>query len=49
MTNIGASDTIRFIQQFHLGYGDYTKERNTQFKDLTIEEILKEINTTQNK
>jgi hypothetical protein len=41
--HIGASDTIRFIRQYHSGYGDYTKEREELFKDLTIDDVVNEI------
>ena len=34
---------IRFIQQFDLGSGDYTKERNEIFKNYTFESIVDEI------
>ena len=37
---IGIVDTVRFLNQFTTGYGDYTEERVTLFKDLTLDEIL---------
>ena len=37
---LGVVDTVRFLNQFTTGYGDYTQERETLFKDLTLEEIL---------
>jgi hypothetical protein len=37
---IGIADTVRFLNQFSAGYGDYTKERETLFEDLTLDEIL---------
>ena len=37
---MGIVDTVRFLNQFTTGYGDYTKERQTLFKDLTLDEIL---------
>jgi hypothetical protein len=37
---IGIADTVRFLNQFSAGYGDYTKERGTLFEDLTLEETL---------
>lgn len=40
---IGIVDTIRFLNQFTTGYGDYTKEREALFKDLTLDEILSTI------
>ena len=38
---IGIANTVRFINQFSTGYGDYTAEREHLFKDLTLDEILK--------
>lgn len=41
--NIGIANTIRFVNQFTKGYGDYTKERRELFADMTLEEIVNEI------
>lgn len=40
---LGVVNTARFIQQFTLGYGDYTKEREQILGDLTVDEIVAEI------
>lgn len=37
---MGVVDTIRFLNQFNTGFGDYTKERDRLFKDLTLDELL---------
>jgi predicted transcriptional regulator len=37
---IGISDTIRFLNQFSVGYGNYTEERDELLGSLTLEEIL---------
>ena len=37
---MGIVDTVRFLNQFMTGYGDYTEEREALFKDLTLDEIL---------
>jgi len=37
---MGIVDTVRFLNQFTTGYGNYTEERNALFKDLTLDEIL---------
>ena len=37
---IGIVDTVRFLNQFTTGYGNYTEEREALFKDLTLDEIL---------
>ena len=40
---IGIVNTLRFINQFTTGYGDYTQERARIFEDMTLDEILNEI------
>lgn len=37
---IGIVDTVRFLNQFTTGYGNYTEERDALFKDITLDEIL---------
>ena len=37
---IGVVNTIRFLNKFTLGYGDYTAERDALFADLTLDDIL---------
>lgn len=37
---MGIVDTVRFLNQFTTGYGDYTEEREALFNDLTLDEIL---------
>lgn len=38
---IGIVNTVRFLNQFTTGYGDYTEERASLLKDLTLDEIVK--------
>ena len=40
---IGVVNTVRFLNQFTLGYGDYTAERDALFDNLTLDDILTEI------
>ena len=40
---IGVVNTVRFLNQFTLGYGDYTAERDALFADMTLDDILTEI------
>ncbi|MDJ0658791.1 MAG: hypothetical protein QNJ42_04805 [Crocosphaera sp.] len=40
---MGIADTIRFLNQFSSGYGNYTQERDTIFQDLTLDDILNRI------
>ena len=37
---IGIVNTIRFLNQFTTGYGDYTEDRESLLKDLTLDEIV---------
>ena len=37
---LGIADTVRFLNQFSPGYGDYTVERDALFADLTLDKIL---------
>ncbi len=38
--SLGITDTIRFIQYFSPGYGDYTKERHQWLEQTSLEEVL---------
>ena len=40
---LGIVNTVRFINQFTLGYGDYRQEREELFGDKTLEELVSEI------
>lgn len=40
---IGVVNTVRFINQFSVGYRDYTEEREQLFGRLTLGEIVNEI------
>lgn len=40
---LGYSDATKFILLYEPGKGNYTKERKELFKDITIEEIIREI------
>jgi len=40
---IGVVNTIRFINQFTTGYGNYTEERERLFADLSLSDIVSEI------
>ncbi len=40
---IGLVNTIRFINQFSTGHGNYTEEREQLFGDLSLNEIVSEI------
>ena len=40
---IGIVDTVRFINQFTTGYGNYTQERQELFAGVTLDDIVSEI------
>jgi hypothetical protein len=40
---LGIVETVRFLTQFGTGFGDYTRERDTIFRGLSMDEILAEI------
>lgn len=40
---LGYSGATKFVLLYETGEGDYTKERKELFKDITIEDIIKEI------
>ena len=40
---IGVVNSVRFINQFTVGYGDYSTDRDAIFDKLTVDEIVKEI------
>jgi len=41
--NLGEIDTIRFLQDFGWGYGDYTKERQTSLQTVTRQKFWQDI------
>jgi hypothetical protein len=40
---LGPVDLVRFLQQFEMGYGDYTTERHSWLGDRSVWEISQEI------
>jgi hypothetical protein len=40
---LGIVNTVRFLGQFTVGYGNYLEEREVLFGDLTLDEIISEI------
>ena len=37
---IGIVNTVRFINQFTTGYGDYTQERQELFASMTLDDMV---------
>lgn len=44
---LGAAGFLRFLQQFELGYGDYTAERQQWLGRYTLDELLAEAKQTE--
>lgn len=40
---IGIANTIRFMNQFTTGYGNYVEEREQLFEHMTLDDIVAEI------
>ena len=40
LREIGIVNTVRFLNQFTGGFGNYTMERETLFGELTLDEIV---------
>ena len=40
---IGIVNTVRFVSQFTVGYGNYTEERERLFAHMTLDDIVAEI------
>jgi hypothetical protein len=43
---IGTADSLRFINQFTIGHGDYVSERDSLFASETLEQIIADIKET---
>lgn len=43
LREIGVVNTLRFLNQYTTGYGNYTEEREQLFGQMTLEEIVAEI------
>ncbi len=40
---LGVIDAVRFLKQFTQGYGNYTQERDSLFADMSLDEIVNQI------
>ncbi len=43
---MGIVNTLRFVNQFIVGYGNYTQEREALFGEMGLDEIIAEIKRT---
>jgi hypothetical protein len=46
---MGVVDTIRFFNQFSVGQGDYTKERDNWLDDISMDDAIARIKAEKNK
>jgi hypothetical protein len=46
---MGVVDTIRFLNQFSVGQGDYTKERKQWLDDFSLDDVISQIKTGKDK
>ncbi len=46
---LGPVDMVRFLQQFELGSGDYTRDREEWLRDITVDGAVAEIKSHQKK
>lgn len=44
---LGLTNTVRFLNQFTAGLGNYTEERRDLLKDLTLDEALADLRAFQ--
>lgn len=44
---MGIVDTVRFINQFTTGYGDYTQDREQLFKGMTLDDTISAVKQKQ--
>ncbi len=45
---IGVVNTVRFVNQFSTGYGNYTEERRQLFGSMTLDQIIAQIKKDRN-
>jgi len=46
---MGVVDTIRFLNQFSIGRGDYTKERDNWLDGISMDDAIAQIKAEKNK
>lgn len=46
-SELGVVDTVRFLRQFTLGYGNYTEEREQLFANMTLADIVADMERQQ--
>lgn len=46
--SLGPAGMARFIQQYDVGIGDYTKDRSNWLNDMSLDEIIQDIYRVRN-
>jgi hypothetical protein len=46
---LGIVNTVRFINQFTIGYGNYAEEREALFGEMTLDEVISQIKQNRSK
>ena len=46
---MGVVDTIRFLNQFSVGQGDYTKDRNNWLDKISMDDVIAQIKAEKNR
>lgn len=46
---MGVVDTLRFLNQFSVGQGDYTKDREKWLGDISLDDAISQINAERKK
>ena len=49
LEKLGPVGMVRFLQQFEMGRGDYTKDREKWLGDTTVEDLIREIKSRRRK
>jgi hypothetical protein len=46
--HLGVANTMRFVNQFTTGYGNYTEERKELYADMSVDAIVAEMEKARN-
>lgn len=49
LKELGPVDTVRFLQQFEPGKGDYTQERHTWLDELKLDQVVPAVEEARSK
>lgn len=49
LRELGVVNTLRFMRQFPVNYGNYTEERQAETDDLSLEQVIRSIKAQRKK